>query len=142
MVYRVTATLPNGQTVVRELPHVVDAAVNIRASADTYVFGSESGKDSTYGTGRLILLKYDSWGSVNREGVLRFDLTSVPANFKKAYVKLRVLHSGSPNSYDKLCFRTVGDFNWTDASAPSWRGLLGDQVGSTLPTASGVFATL
>ncbi len=141
MVYRVTATLPNGQTVVKELAHTVDAALNIRASADTYVFGSDSGKDATYGASRSIVLKYDSWGSVSREGVLRFDLTSVPANFKKAYVKLRIQHSNAPNAYDKVCFRTVSDFEWTDAAAPSWRDLLGDQTGSTLATAPGVFAT-
>ena len=141
VVYKVTANLPNGQTSIQELTHTVDAAVKIRASADTYVFGAESGKDATYGTGRSLLVKYDSWGTVNREGVLRFDLSAVPENFKKAYLRLRILHSNAPNAYDKVCFRTVPDFAWTDAAAPSWRDLLGDQVGSTLPSASGVFAT-
>ena len=140
-VFTVTATLPNGQTSVQELAHTVDAAVKIRASADTYVFGSEAGRDATYGTERSILVKYDSWGAVNREGVLRFDLASAPSEFKRAYLRLRVLHSNVPHDYDKLCFRTVSDFDWTDAAAPSWRTLLGDQVGSTLPSASGVFAT-
>ena len=139
--YKVTANLPNGQTSVQELTHTVDAAVKIRASADTYVFGSESGKDATYGTARALQVKYDSWGTVNREGVLRFDLESVPETFKKAYLRLRILHSNAPNTYDKVCFRTVPDFDWTDAAAPSWRDLLGNQVGSTLPSASGVFAT-
>ncbi len=141
VVYKVTANLPNGQMSVQELTHIVDAAVKIRASADTYVFGAESGKDATYGTARLLQVKYDSWGTVNREGVLRFDLSAVPENFKKAYLRLRILHSGSPHNYDKVCFRIVPDFDWTDAAAPSWRTLLGNQVGSTLPTASGVFAT-
>ena len=140
-VYKVTANLPNGQTSVQELAHTVDAAVKIRASADTYVFGSESGRDTAYGTGHSLPVKYDSWGTVNREGVLRFDLTSVPATFTKAFLRLRVLHSNAPNAYDKLCFRTVPDFDWTDAAAPSWRDLLGSQIGSTLPSASGVFAT-
>ncbi len=139
--YRVTATLPNGQTAVRELTHTVDAALKIRAEADAYVFGGEAGRDDTYGTERSLLVKYDSWGTVNREGVLRFGLSSVPDDFKKAYVRLRVLHSGAPHAYDKVCFRTVADFDWTDAAAPSWRSLLGDQVGSTLATAPGVFAT-
>ncbi len=141
VVYKVTANLPNGQMSVQELTHTVDAAVKIRASADTYVFGAESGKDSTYGTGRSLQIKYDSWGTVNREGVLRFDLSAVPENFKKAYLRLRILHSNAPNAYDKVCFRTVPDFAWTDAAAPSWHDLLGNQVGSTLPSASGVFAT-
>lgn len=139
--YRVTATLPNGQTAVRELTHTVDAALKIRAEADAYVFGKEANRDDTYGTERSLLVKYDSWGTVNREGVLRFGLSSVPDDFKKAYVRLRVLHSGAPHAYDKVCFRTVADFDWTDAAAPSWRSLLGDQVGSTLATAPGVFAT-
>ena len=141
VVYKVTANLPNGQQSVQELTHTVDAAVTIRASADTYVFGAESGKDATYGTARSLQIKYDSWGTVNREGVLRFDLSTVPAKFKKAYLRLRILHSNAPNAYDKVCFRTVPDFAWTDAAAPSWRDLLGNQVGSTLPSASGVFAT-
>ncbi len=141
MVYRVTATLPNGQTVVQELTHTVAAARIIPASADTYVFGSENGRDATYGTGRALQVKYDSWGTVNREGVLRFDLAAVPASFKKTSVKLRVLHANAPNASDRLCFRTVADFDWTDAAAPSWRGLLGDQVGSTPASAAGVFAT-
>ena len=140
-VYKVTANLPNGQTSVQELTHTVDAAVKIRASADTYVFGAESGRDSTYGTARSLQIKYDSWGTVNREGVLRFDLSAVPEKFKKAYLRLRIIHSNAPNAYDKVCFRTVPDFAWTDAAAPSWRDLLGNQVGSTLPSASGVFAT-
>ena len=140
-VFKVTATLPNGQTSVQELAHTVDASVKVRASADTYVFGAESDRDATYGTGRSLLVKYDSWGTVNREGALRFDLASVPADFRKAFLRLRVLHSNAPNAYDKLCFRTVPDFDWTDAAAPSWRTLLGDQVGSTLSTAAGVFAT-
>ncbi|MBR4614939.1 MAG: hypothetical protein IKO55_04980, partial [Kiritimatiellae bacterium] len=62
-------------------------------------------------------------------------------NFKKVYLRLRIIHSNAPNAYDKVCFRTVPDFAWTDAAAPSWRDLLGNQVGSTLPSASGVFAT-
>ena len=140
-VYRVTASLPNGQQSVQELVHTVDAAVKIRASADTYVFGKSDSWDATYGTERSLLIKYDSYGTVNREGVLRFDLGAVPADFKKAYLHLRVLNSQTPNNYDKVCFRTVPDFNWTDAAAPSWRTLLGEQVGSTLPSASGVFAT-
>ena len=140
-VYKVTANLPNGQTSVQELTHTVDAAIKIRASADTYVFGAESGRDSTYGTARSLQVKYDSYGTVNREGVLRFDLSVVPDNFKKAYLRLRIIHSNAPNAYDKVCFRTVPDFAWTDAAAPSWRDLLGNQVGSTLPSASGVFAT-
>ena len=140
-VYKVTANLSNGQTSVQELTHTVDAAVKVRASADTYVFGAENGRDSTYGTARALQVKYDSWGTVNREGVLRFDLESVPETFKKAYLRLRILHSNAPNTYDKVCFRTVPDFDWTDAAAPSWRDLLGNQVGSTLPSASGVFAT-
>ena len=140
-VYKVTANLPNGQTSVQELTHTVDAAIKIRASADTYVFGAESGRDSTFGTARSLQIKYDSWGTVNREGVLRFDLRAVPDNFKKAYLRLRIIHSNAPNAYDKVCFRTVPDFAWTDAAAPSWRDLLGDQVGSSLPSASGVFAT-
>ena len=140
-VYKVTASLPNGQTSVQELTHTVDAALKIRASADTYVFGAESGRDSTYGTARSLIVKYDSYGTVNREGVLRFDLASVPASFKKVFLRMRVLHSNAPNAYDKVCFRTVDDFAWTDAAAPSWRTLLGAQVGSTLPSASGVFAT-
>ena len=139
-VYKVTAHLPNGQTSVRELTHTVDAAVRIRASADTYVFGAESGRDATYGTARSLQVKYDSWGTVNREGVLRFNLESVPENFRKAYLRLRILHSNAPNAWDKVCFRTIPDFDWTDAAAPSWRDLLGNQVGSTLPSASGVFA--
>ena len=141
VVYKVTANLPNGQKSIQELAHTVDAAVKIRASADTYVFGAESGRDATYGTARSLQIKYDSWGTVNREGVLRFDLSAVPENFKKAYLRLRTLHSNAPNAYDKVCFRTVPDFAWTDAAAPSWRDLLGNQVGSTLPSASGVFAT-
>ena len=140
-VYKVTASLPNGQASVRELTHTVDAAIKIRASADTYVFGAESGRDATYGTGRSIMVKYDSWGTVNREGVLRFNLSAVPENFKNAYLRLRILHSNAPNAYDKVCFRTVPDFEWTDAAAPSWRELLGNQTGSTLSSASGVFAT-
>ena len=141
VVYKVTANLPNGQKSVQELAHTVDAAVKIRASADTYVFGAESGRDATYGTARSLQVKYDSWGTVNREGVLRFDLSVVSENFKKAYLRLRILHSNAPNAYDKVCFRTVPDFAWTDAAAPSWHDLLGNQVGSTLPSASGVFAT-
>ena len=140
-VYKVTANLSNGQTSVQELTHTVDAAVRIRASADTHVFGAESGRDATYGTARSLQVKYDSWGTVNREGVLRFNLESVPENFRKAYLRLRILHSNAPNAYDKVCFRTVSDFVWTDAAAPSWRDLLGNQIGSTLSSASGVFAT-
>ena len=140
-VYKVTASLPNGQTSVQELTHTVDAALKIRASADTYVWESANTRDTAYGTGRSLQVKYDSWGTVNREGVLRFDLASVPTNFKKAFLRMRILHSNAPNAYDKVCFRTVPDFAWTDAAAPSWSDLLGAQVGSTLPSASGVFAT-
>ena len=115
--YRITETT-SGESVVKSVTLV--PTVRVFACADTYV---QNGAPSTsFGTGITLIHKYSGNNDgATREGLYRFDLSEFPADFDTATFKLHT--TGVDGSYDSSAHVNLyvyPDFDWTDATAPTW----------------------
>lgn len=142
-VYTVTARLPNGQTAELASANTLDISAGRMAIADTYIRDANRGERN--GSATSAILKDGKSGDyVTREGVVRFDLSNLP--FEDFDAELSVTFTGEGGSFsgnERLCFRTIADSDWTDASALCWIDTVGsEQLGGTAPDAVGVFATV
>ena len=96
------------------------------ACADTYVFSGD--KNAKTGTAISVVHKYEQNTSGIREGFYRFDLSEVPENFKTATLKF--YSTGPDQNYsgnEQFWVLTYPDFEWTDANAPSWNDVFGNE---------------
>ena len=121
--YRITETT-SGESVTKSV--VFAPEVKVLACADTFVFSGD--KDSQHGTETSIVHKYEQNTAGIREGFYRFDLSEVPENFKTATLKF---YSTGPdenyNGNELFWVFTYPDFEWTDANAPSWNDVFGNE---------------
>ncbi|MBQ7189625.1 MAG: DNRLRE domain-containing protein [Kiritimatiellae bacterium] len=117
--YRITETT-SGESVVKSVTLV--PTVKVFACADTYV---RNGGDAnaSFGTGATLVHKYSAGNNDGgtREGLYRFDLSEIPADFDTATFKLYT--TGVDGGYDSSAHVNLyvyPDFDWTDANAPTW----------------------
>ena len=119
--YRITETT-SGKSVVKSVTLV--PTVRVFACADTYV---RNGGDAnaTFGTGTSIVHKYSGYNDgATREGLYRFDLSEIPADFDTAIFKL--YSTGVDDSHDSSAHVNLyvyPDFDWTDETAPTWNAV-------------------
>ena len=117
--YRITETT-SGESVVKSVTLV--PTVRVFACADTFVRnGGEA--NASYGTGSTLVHKYSAGNNDGgtREGLYRFDLSEIPADFDTATFKLHT--TGVDGGYDssaRVNLYVYPDFDWTDATAPTW----------------------
>lgn len=137
--YRVTATRADGGTATAEMTHRLDAATVVPNVCDGFLFNS--GDSPANWTARSIVMKDggETYGGGTREGIVRFDLAQVPADVRRVLFRLHIGDLGSYTYDECLCFRTVPDRDISDANPPTWKEILGSQIGSTKETADGVF---
>ena len=117
--YRITETT-TGESVTK--PVTLVPTVKVFACADTYV---RNGGDAnaSFGTGATLVHKYSAGNNDGgtREGLYRFDLSEIPADFDTATFKLYT--TGVDGGYDSSAHVNLyvyPDFDWTDANAPTW----------------------
>ena len=121
--YRITETT-SGASVTKSFDFVPE--VKVLACADTFVYSGAKG--ATNGAATSIVHKYEQNTGGIREGFYRFDLSEVPENFKTATLKF---YSTGPDEYytgNELFWVLIyPDFEWTDANAPSWNDVFGNE---------------
>ena len=123
--YRITETT-SGESVVKSVTLV--PTVRVFACADTFVRnGGEV--NASYGTGSTLVHKYSAGNNdgATREGLYRFDLSEIPADFDTATFKLYT--TGVDGGYDssaRVNLYVYPDFDWTDATAPTWNTVFGN----------------
>jgi hypothetical protein len=123
--YRITETT-SGESVVKSVTLV--PTVRVFACADTFVRnGGEV--NASYGTGSTLVHKYSAGNNDGgtREGLYRFDLSEIPADFDTATFKLYT--TGVDGGYDssaRVNLYVYPDFDWTDATAPTWNTVFGN----------------
>lgn len=130
-VYALTATLPNGQKVVRVLTNTLDtASAAVYPVADTYVHSGAP--DSRFGTATKMVLKCgDSWGT--REAFFKFDLSLIPSDAVATTLTATPYGFGDFSGDESLCFRVAEDVqvdgdSWTNETAPTWREQIPDRA--------------
>lgn len=122
-VYRVTATLPNGQTAVQVVTNTVAAATKLFCDADTFVYDGQH--TVRFGLEKSMVMKYAATGGATREGLFRFDLTDAPRDAKAVTLTIRATSLGQFNGNETLHLRAIDDIlldgqPWTDDHAPTW----------------------
>ena len=132
--YEITATLSDTSTASVTKAVTLDARMTLFACADTYVQNGSNG-DTKHGTEASIVEKYvSSEGSGGvREGLIRFDLSRVPARISSATLHLTVTgDDGDCVSGSRLYVLKCPDREWTDANAPTWNDMFGNQWATPL----------
>ena len=136
--YEITATLPNASTASVTKAVTLDAQMTLFACADTFVQNGNKG-GTKYGTEASIVEKYDSnegTGGV-REGLIRFDLSHVPARISSATLHLTVTGDDEDCvSGSRLDVLKYPDREWTDENAPTWNDMFGNQWATPLARGS------
>lgn len=121
--YRITETT-SGASVTKSFDFAPE--VKVMACADTFVFSGD--KAAKNGTATSIVHKYEQNTAGIREGFYRFDLSEVPENFKTATLKF---YTTGPDEYysgnEQFWVLVYPDFEWTDANAPSWNNVFGNE---------------
>ena len=134
--YEITATLSDTSTASVTKAVTLDARTTLFACADTYVRNGSAGEgDKKHGEEASIVEKYvSSEGSSGvREGLIRFDLSRVPARIVSATLHLTVAGDDQDCvSGCRLYLFKYPDFEWTDANAPTWNVVFGNQWATPL----------
>ena len=121
--YRVTETA-SGESITKSVDFAPE--VKVMACADTFVYSGAKG--ATNGAATSIVHKYTQNDGGIREGFYRFDLSEVPENFKTATLKFYTTGPDEYYSGNELFWVLVyPDFEWTDANAPSWNDVFGNE---------------
>ena len=132
--YEITATLSDASTASVTKAVTLDARTTLFACADTYVRNGST-SDTKYGTEASIVEKYvSSEGSSGvREGLIRFDLSHVPERILSATLHLTVAGDDEDCvSGCQLHLFKFPDRAWTDANAPTWNEVFGNQWATPL----------
>jgi hypothetical protein len=132
--YEITATLSDTSTASVTKVVTLDGRTTLFACADTYVQNG-SASDTKYGTEASIVEKYVSTEGTSgvREGLIRFDLSRVPARISSATLHLTVAKNDEDCvSGSRLYVLKYPDREWTDANAPTWNDVFGNQWATPL----------
>ena len=132
--YEITATRSDTSTASVTKAVTLDARTTLFACADTYVRNGSAG-DTKYGTEASIVEKYVSSEGTSgvREGLIRFDLSRVPAKIVSATLHLTVTGDDQDCvSGSRLHLLKYPDREWADSNAPTWNDVFGNQWATPL----------